>query len=493
MKHLFSAVAILLIIAGCTPNKPSESLKDSLRFHDGKFRVAQFTDIHWGIEDCPKAEISEMILNAAQAEKPNLIVLTGDIVTDGDPLTGWQEIVDIMEKTGIPYVITMGNHDPEVTTADSIYNFLLEKAPHHVGGAGPADIHGYGNGYLEIKGSETDSTRAVVWYIDSGDYYKNEKISYYDYIHRDQIAWYIEESGKLAAKNGGEPVPALAYFHICTPEYAYVANDTIVRHGNFCEKICPAEINSGFLAAVHDQGDIMATFVGHDHTNDFIGLWKGVALAYGRQSGVAGNTPEAPMGCRIVELKEGCRMFDSWIWTPKGEESVYYYPSGFTSDTGKDMNFFPAAEVDENDLEQGVDYIYYEGTEGMKSLGDMLRPENKKGEGSMKGLDISQAPIEDHFGYEFSGYFKAEKRGVYVISMSSDDGSRLYIDGQLLIDNDGSHSSEAANCKVALEEGMHDFKVEYFEDYMGQSLDIYLTTREKREQPLQDNQLWRKK
>ncbi len=492
MKNLFLFLASMLLLAGCAGNQQQDTQQE-LRFHDGKFRIAQFTDIHWGNEGCQKAEISKMILNAAQTEKPDLLMLTGDIVTNGDPQTGWQEMVEMLEKTGIPYVITMGNHDPEVTTVDSIYNFLREKAPHHIGEAGPSDIHGCGNGFLEIKGSDTDSTRAVVWYIDSGDYYKNEKISYYDYIHRDQIAWYIEESSKLTAKNQGKPIPAVAFFHICTPEYAYVANDTIMRYGNFGEKICPAEINSGFLAAVHDQGDIMATFVGHDHTNDFIGLWKELALAYGRQSGVAGNDPEAPMGCRIIELKEGCRMFDTWIWTPKGEEAVYYYPSGFNSDMDKDMNFFPAADVNEEDLEQGVDYIYYEGAEGMKSLNVMLRPENKKGEGILKNLDISQAPAEDHFGYEFSGFFKAEKRSVYVISLSSDDGSRLYLDGQLIIDNDGSHSAEMIDCRVALEKGMHNLKVEYFENYMGQNLSVYITTREHKYLPLQDSQLWRRK
>jgi hypothetical protein len=58
--------------------------------------------------------------------------------------------------------------------------------------------------------------------------------------------------------------------------------------------------------------DVMATFVGHDHNNNFIGCLRGICLAYGNASarqayGTIGR------GARIIELYEGERKFDSWI------------------------------------------------------------------------------------------------------------------------------------------------------------------------------------
>ena len=63
------------------------------------------------------------------------------------------------------------------------------------------------------------------------------------------------------------------------------------------------------------SGDIFATFVGHDHINDYAAVYKGIALCYGRYSG--GNTVycNIPGGCgaRVIELTEGERGFKSYI------------------------------------------------------------------------------------------------------------------------------------------------------------------------------------
>jgi len=42
------------------------------------------------------------------------------------------------------------------------------------------------------------------------------------------------------------------------------------------------------FAAMKEAGDVMGTFVGHDHDNDYSVMWKGIVLAYGRFTG--GNT-----------------------------------------------------------------------------------------------------------------------------------------------------------------------------------------------------------
>ena len=97
-----------------------------------------------------------------------------------------------------------------------------------------------------------------------------------------------------------------------------------------------------------------------------------------------------------------------------------------------------------------------------------------------------------HFGYDFRSFIKIPEKGVYYFDIASDDGSRLFIDGKEIIDNDGSHSQEFVAGKVALEAGFHEMRIIYFEDYMGQSLKIKITDRYNSSRILPDDMLYTK-
>ena len=77
-------------------------------------------------------------------------------------------------------------------------------------------------------------------------------------------------------------------------------------------------------------GDVMGTFVGHDHNNDYAIMYKNILLAYGRYTG--GNTVynDLPNGCRVIVLKENERRFDSYIRLANGKiEYQITYPDSF--------------------------------------------------------------------------------------------------------------------------------------------------------------------
>jgi len=67
------------------------------------------------------------------------------------------------------------------------------------------------------------------------------------------------------------------------------------------------------------------------------------------------------------------------------------------------------------------------------------------------------------FAIDYSGKFWIEKPGLYRFRLVSDDGAMLYIDGQLIVDNDGVHSTEVRLGSIRLAGGMHTIRVPYFQ------------------------------
>jgi hypothetical protein len=73
------------------------------------------------------------------------------------------------------------------------------------------------------------------------------------------------------------------------------------------------------------------------------------------------------------------------------------------------------------------------------------------------------ADLNDFFAVRWSGQIRVETAGAYTFHLGSDDGSRLFIDGQLVIDHDGLHAYTERSGSVTLSAGYHDIRVEMFE------------------------------
>lgn len=456
--------------------------------NDGKFKIVQFTDIHWDPTSAGYDTTRNTILSVLSQEKPDIAILTGDIVTANPAKKGWEAIIKIFEEAKMPFAVTLGNHDaePQYMSKQEIFDELL-KSPYFVGSHGPQGIPGHGQYVIPVYGSkEKDKVQSLLYCIDSNDYPETDELGHYDWIHFEQIAWYRDQSKHYTDLNGGTPLPALAFFHIALPEYRNLMN----RPGTWgrCDEgeVCAADINSGMFASFAECKDVMGVFVGHDHDNEFIGQEKGICLAYGRVTGTDAYGGLV-RGGRVIEMYEGERRFDSWVTTPQGREFAYYYPSGITS-IDEEGPYLPALNV--KPKKQGVNYTYYEGK--FKKTADIFNNGKKMKEGVLNNFIITEARSEDHFGYDFRSFIKIPEKGVYYFDIASDDGSRLFIDGKEIIDNDGSHSQEFVAGKVALEAGFHEMRIIYFEDYMGQSLKIKITDRYNSSRILPDDMLYTK-
>jgi len=67
------------------------------------------------------------------------------------------------------------------------------------------------------------------------------------------------------------------------------------------------------------------------------------------------------------------------------------------------------------------------------------------------------------FAIDYTGKFWIEAPGYYRFILTSDDGSRLYVDDKQVIDNDGLHAPESASGIVNLKGGSHSIRVSYFQ------------------------------
>ena len=110
-------------------------------------------------------------------------------------------------------------------------------------------------------------------------------------------------------------------------------------------------------------------------------------------------------------------------------------------------------------LTPNLAFSYYEGNwEELPDL-DAMEPRRK---GESLGFDLGVARRQDNIALKFAGFIKIERAGEYTFHLRSDDGSRLWIDGEEVVDNDGVHPAQTVTGKIRLEPGMHRLVAGFF-------------------------------
>lgn len=321
---------ILSLVIGCL--QASQAQKNTLKFNkDGKFKIVQFTDVHY-IHGNPKSAISlERINEVLDAEKPDLVLFTGDIIFGQPAEEGLRTIMNLTSSRKIPFGVTFGNHDDEQGLTRTQLFDILQTIPYNLTDS-VTGIGGASNFIIPLKSSDGKKDAAILYCFDSHAYSQIKGIGGYDYIKFDQIQWYRENSRKYTKQNGGTPLPSLAFFHIPLPEYNQAASDeTAVLVGTRKEKACAPQLNSGMFAAMKEMGDMSGVFVGHDHDDDYAVFWKGILLAYGRYTGGDTVYNNLSNGARVIEMTEGKDGFKTWIRLKGGETiNTVDCPTDFT-------------------------------------------------------------------------------------------------------------------------------------------------------------------
>ncbi len=346
---LITALGMFGLVAAAESNVTNGNTeKEPLKFNsDGSFKIMQIADIQDII--IFKGLNRLFITDLVDKEKPDLVVLTGDNISNGaGKIFNWfveksiDKFMRIFEEKGVPVAIVYGNHDEENCMNKEEQWEVYEKYNCFVGVRDSEELSGFGTYYLPINASDSDKQKFTLWFFDSQDYNKDESVGGYGCVEKDQIEWYIKTEKALTEANGGEIIPSFAFQHIIVPEIFDVlykvgeadketgemtkkldapgpvyGEQTISENGfvyAFPEKYadedtflsetcCPPKYSNGQADALVDNGRVLGIAVGHDHKNSFVIPYKGLDIVQ-TPTASFGSYGDINRGARTITLNE---------------------------------------------------------------------------------------------------------------------------------------------------------------------------------------------
>jgi len=118
----------------------------------------------------------------------------------------------------------------------------------------------------------------------------------------------------------------------------------------------------------------------------------------------------------------------------------------------------------------GLTYQYFEENMGGGDPNfDKFAP---KSSGMIEKLEIRGNRRGEGFGFRYRGDLRVTVAGEYTFRVRSDDGSRLWIDGKLVVNNWGDHAPQEVEGRMELAAGEHTFQLVYFNNGGGGELAV---------------------
>lgn len=335
MKKILSLILTLTLVFLFAFGTHAEQGKEELSFDsDGKFKIMQINDT----QDTHNMNqrTAAFIKKAIEIEKPDLVVIVGDMLSDFYPFANEEKITkalnclaDIMSETKTPFAVTFGNHDhdlEDVLSTKEMMNVLL-KNEYCVSATDGCDAGTYN---IPILTSDKSGYALNVYMMDTNN--KNKELGGYQGVYSYQVDWYKEKSDELKNANSGKTVPSIVFQHIPPKEVYQLlkvvdrkqAADAVysTKDGNWYklnedkiidfstglgEAPCSEklDITTGQYEAWLEKGDIIGAFFGHDHVNNFVGKTDdGIILGYNGGTGFNTYGSANKRSVRIYEFEE---------------------------------------------------------------------------------------------------------------------------------------------------------------------------------------------
>lgn len=315
---------------------------EQLRFNkDGRFRILVFTDVHEksdisGKKRRLKSDDTLLFMNTAlDSLKPDLVVLGGDNCTDFDSSGGieafypaFRRITEPMISRGIPFASVLGNHEHDID--EKLLEQVIrayEECPLSLAHNDNDSEHGRLDYNVTIKAHDSQQDAFNLWFMDSNNLIDLRSRLVYDGVRRDQIEWYEKRAEELRQANSGKPLPAVLFQHIPVQEIygmfrqprlferpvSVRGYDALDRLRFVKNKSCVGYLgegpnvsfyNDGQFASWKRTGDIVGAFFGHDHLNDFHGMFDGIVMGQSKTGGFNCYTDGCRTGARVVDIYE---------------------------------------------------------------------------------------------------------------------------------------------------------------------------------------------
>ncbi|MBF0207023.1 MAG: metallophosphoesterase [Oligoflexia bacterium] len=262
------------------------------------FRVLQLTDIHTHSGDIGSEENNQKFYHnlrlLVNTTKPDLIIVTGDAIADNGDHTGNKDMllfISTISAMNTPWTLALGNHDQ----ADDIEQMErdLSNASFSYFKSMNKQSAGIGNHYIDL----VDKKGSKLWRF----YILNSGVSG---LNKQVLDWFAEKVGSSGSTGDTKMTPpSFAFVHIPLIEFKSVwdiGGASGMKGEDVCyEQTLPMAID--YFERANVDNDFRAIFVGHDHANDYHGVWKDIQLVYGRVSGYNGYG-NYPRGAKLIEI-----------------------------------------------------------------------------------------------------------------------------------------------------------------------------------------------
>lgn len=287
------------------------SLKDKIRFKDGKLKVMQISDL----QDTKNTSVDTLrFVDDAIAEvKPDLIIITGDQLdvvgmwgkgekAEKNVAVAIRRLFSAIEKHNVPYVLTFGNHDRETGVSNEfqakVYASLENCICFDDINDGRPDV-----GTFNVPVKSTDGNSIPLNFFVMDTHSKTKGVGF-EGVNDAQLDWYRKTGEELKAENGGEIVPSMVFQHIPVSNIMelfeevpkgtkgsecdfvkdnkryWILDEDKLFHNYTYGETPSMTLGTKQFDAMKAQGDVFAMYFGHDHYNSFAGKVDGIDLGY---------------------------------------------------------------------------------------------------------------------------------------------------------------------------------------------------------------------
>lgn len=293
-----------------------------------RFKILQFTDMHLSYRRnaCFLNKTMQLVERAICDEKPDLVVITGDLVWSPFTERAYGEIVSCMERLRQPWTFVFGNHDRDFLPHSELLENVVLDSPFCLYQRGDMSIPGNGTYTIPLCDEQGD-LRWMFYFLDTGDVSHYPRVGGYSHITMSQLNWFRETAAQTKREHHG--YASAVFMHKAIPEFRTMWEQGGCRGVRYEPEGC-ALVNPGLFCAMLEDGTVRGVFVGHDHGNNYSGTYHGIRLSYGAITGY-NNFARNGLG---RDLMRGARVI---LLGQTGEiDSYFYFEDGRRRD--EDLN-----------------------------------------------------------------------------------------------------------------------------------------------------------